>query len=289
MKRKIALLAALALTTSGLLAQELSGRLARIKDQGTIVLSYSETGVPFSYVGKNGPIGFGPDISRKVVEGVQAHLGLPELKIRWNAVTLSTRFPMIVTNTVDVECVSTTNTRKRQEMVAFSNTFYVSDEGMAVRRESGIRGYADLAGKRVATVRGTPTESALAAKGFTVVAERNNRSAMAALVQGRADAYVASASIIAGELLRLEDASALQVIASGGNQEAFACMLPKGDAAFKKVVDNTLEKIMKSGEMEALYDKWFMRPIAPFDRNVSMPLNEASRQLYLAPNDLALE
>ena len=82
-------------------------------------MSYSETGVSFSYVGATGPVGFGPDISRKVADAVQQHLGLPALKIRWNAVTLSSRFPMVVTNTVDLECVSTTNTRKRQEMVAF--------------------------------------------------------------------------------------------------------------------------------------------------------------------------
>lgn len=289
MKRRIVLLATLALATSGLLAQEVTGRLARIKENATIVVSYSETGVPFSYVGKNGPVGFGPDISRKVVEAVQAHLGLPALNIRWNAVTLSTRFPMIVTNTVDLECVSTTNTRKRQEMVAFSNSFYISDEGMAVRRDSGIRSYADLGGKRLATVRGTPTEAALLAKGFNVIAERNNRSAMAALVQGKADAYVASASIIAGEILRLDDSSALQVVPGSGNQEAFACMLPKGDTAFKQVVDAALAQIMKSGQMETIYNKWFMSAIPPFDRNVRMPLNDASRQLYLAPNDNALE
>lgn len=289
MKRKVVAIVALALASSTLLAQEVSGRLARIKENATLVVSYSETGLPFSYVGPNGPLGFGPDISRKVADAVQQHLGLPALKIRWNAVTLSSRFPMIVTNTVDLECVTTTNTRRRQEMVGFSTTFYVADEGIAVRRDSGIRGYADLAGKRVATVRGTPIEAALNAKGLTVVAESNNRGAMAALVQGRADAYVASSSIIAGELLRLDDASALQVVPGSGNQEAFACMLPKGDVAFKQVVDAALTRIMKSGDMEAIYNKWFMSPIPPFNRNVNMPLNAASRQLYLEPNDTALE
>lgn len=289
MKRCIAVVLAVACASPVTWAQVTNSRLDRIKDNSTIVISYAEASVPFSYVGPNGPVGFGVDVSRKVADAVKAHLGLADLKIRWNAVTLSTRFPMVVTNTVDLECVTTTNTRARQEMVAFSNTFYVADEGMAVRRDSGIATSADLAGKRVAAVRGTTTEASLLARGATVVAAANNRRAMAALVEGRADAYAAAASIVAGEMLSLPDASALKIVGTGGAREPFGCMLPKGDAAFKKVVDGALTTMMKSGEMEAIYNKWFMGPIPPFNRTVGLPLNDASRQLYLAPNDLALE
>lgn len=140
MKRCIAVVLAVACASPVVWAQGASSRLDRIKDNATIVISYAEASVPFSYVGPNGPLGFSVDVSRKVADAVKSHLGLADLKIRWNPVTLSTRFPMIVTNTVDLECVTTTNTRARQEMVAFSNTFYVADEGMAVRRDSGIAG-----------------------------------------------------------------------------------------------------------------------------------------------------
>lgn len=112
---------------------------------------------------------------------------------------------------------------------------------------------------------------------------------MAALVEGRADAYVAAASIVAGEMLGLQDASALKMVGTGGAREPFGCMLPKGDAAFKKVVDSALETLMKSGEMEAMYNRWFMGPVPPFNRTVGLPLNEASRQLYQSPNDRPLE
>lgn len=268
-------------------ADELGGRLKRIKDHSIMVIAHGETSMPFSYVDGGVPVGFGTDIAKRVAEAIKTRLGLPELRLRWNPVTLSTRFPLISTNTVDIECVATTHTRAREQLAGFSISFYISEEGIATRRDSGIKGYPDLAGKKVAVVRGTTTEQALLARGINldIVPERNNRLAMSALREGRADAFVAAAPIIAGELLRLQDPQPFQIVGSGGLKEAFACMLPKDDPEFKKLVDETLVEMMKSGEMERIYNKWFMSPIPPFGRNVNLPLNEDSRQLYQAPNE----
>lgn len=272
-------------------AQELSGRLKRIKEMGTLVVAHGETAIPFSYLIEREPVGFGPEISLRIADALKVKLGLKDLAIRWNPVTLSTRFAMIATDTVDLECMTTTNTKARQKMVAFSNTFYISEEGIATRRNSGIKDYADLAGKRVAVVRGTTTELAFIEKNpnLTLMRERTNRLAMAALVEGRADAYIAAAPIVAGELLRVPDASPFHIVGSGGYREAFGCMLPKDDAPYKQAVDEALAQLMQSGEMEQIYNKWFTKPIPPLRRNVSMPLNEATRQLYKSPNDTAFE
>jgi glutamate/aspartate transport system substrate-binding protein len=286
------LLAILLLPAAGS-SQGAESRLERIKRTNTLVVSHGESGIPFSYIDRNGPTGFGVDISQHVADAIRQHLGLADLKIRWNPVTLSTRFPMIVTGTVDIECVTTTNTTARQKMVAFSNTFYISDEGIGVRRDSGITNKAGLAGKRIAVVRGTSTEDRFkndaTLTGISLVSERNNRLAMAALAEGRADAYAAAAPIIAGELVRLKDASPFQILPTGGAKEAFGCMLPKDDPAFKKVVDEALAKMMTSGEMERIYIKWFMAPIPPYGRTVGMPLSEDNRKHYAAPNDIAME
>lgn len=268
-------------------ADEVTGRLKRIKDTATMVIAHGETAMPFSYVDGGIPVGFGTDIARRIAETIKIRLGLAELRIRWNPVTLSTRFPLITTNTVDLECIATTHTRDREQLAGFSLTFHVSDEGIASRRESGIKNYPDLAGKNVAVVRGTTTERGLLAKGInlTLIPGRSNRVAMSTLTDGRADAFVAAAPIIAGELLRLQDPRPFHITGSGGLKEAFACMLPKDDPAFKKVVDETLAGMMKSGEMERLYNKWFMSPIPPFGHNLNLQLTEDNRRLYQMPND----
>lgn len=272
-------------------AQEPSGRLKRIQDHGIMVISYAETTMPFSYIDGNAPIGFGVDISRKIAESVRMHLGLKELKIRWNPVTLSTRFPLITTNTTDLECITTTHNLARENLVAFSNTFYISDDGIAVRKDSRIKGIADLAGKRVAVAQNTTTESWLRSKntGAIIQPQRSNRSGMTALADGDVDAFVAATPILAGQLLRLPDAKQFEIINIGDMHEAFACMLPKGDTAYKAVVDRILADMMKSGEMEQLYNRWFMQPIPPFGRIVGFPLDAENRQLYLQPNDRPIQ
>lgn len=290
-RRTLLTLVLLGMISTTALADPPGGRLQRIKDSGILVIAHGETGVPFSYVDRTGPAGFGVDISKHVADEIRKQVGLNEIKIRWNPVTLSTRFPMIVTNTVDLECITTTNTRARQQLVAFSNTFYISDEGIATRRDSGIKGYPDLAGKRVAVVRNTSTERALLARGInlTLLPERSHLRAVKALSDQRADAYVQSASIIAGGLLGLKDSTLFHIVGSGGYKEAFGCVLPKDDAAFKKVVDQALASLMTSGEMERLYNKWFMSSIPPHGRNVGFPLSEENRRLYAAPNDIPFE
>lgn len=298
MKRRI-LLSALAL--AGVLAAGAAaaaqaaapgqGRLERIRDTGVMTISYAEATKPFSYVLDGGPLGFGVDISKRVAEAVRVHLGLPQLRIRWNPVTPSTRFMMVTTGTVDLECVTTTHTRARERMVGFSYTFLLSDEGIATRRDSGIRDYADLAGKRVAVVRGTTNERALLARGLGVqlVPEGTHRRSIIALSEGRADAYVTDAAIIAGEMLHLEDARPFHIVGSGGMRAALACMLPKDEPAYKAVVDAALASMMTSGEMERLYERWFNAPIPPFGRTVGLPLGEANRALYRAPEDRPYE
>lgn len=272
-------------------ANEITGRLKRIQDNSLMVIAHGETAMPFSYIHGGVPVGFGVDISKRIADTIKTRLGLGELRIRWNPVTLSTRFPLIASGTVDLECSATTHTRAREQLAGFSLTFYISDEGIATRRDSGIKDYPDLAGKKVAVVRGTTTESALLARGINLalIPERNNRVAMGSLMDGEVDAFVAAAPIIAGQLLRLPDARPVQVVGSGGLKEAFACMLPKDDPAFKKLVDETLAEMMKSGEMERIYNKWFMTSIPPSGRNINLPLNEDTRGLYRAPNDTPFE
>ncbi len=76
-----------------------------------------------------------------------------------------------------------------------------------------------------------------------------------------------------------------EIIPAGAYQEAYACLLPKGDTAFKTLVDDVLAGMMQNGEMEALYKKWFNQPIQPFGKSLNMTMNEATQALYKEPND----
>ena len=62
-------------------------------------------------------------------------------------------------------------------------------------------------------------------------------------------------------------------------------MLPKDDAACKKVVDDAIARAETSGTAEKLYQKWFMSPIPPKNLNLNLPLSDDMKALFKSPND----
>jgi glutamate/aspartate transport system substrate-binding protein len=50
-------------------------------------------------------------------------------------------------------------------------------------------------------------------------------------------------------------------------------MLRRDDPAFKKLVDDTLAALVRSGEFERLYKKWFQSPIPPKGVNLNAPMS----------------
>jgi glutamate/aspartate transport system substrate-binding protein len=54
-------------------------------------------------------------------------------------------------------------------------------------------------------------------------------------------------------------------------------------------VDDALRKLMKSGELEKIYTKWFVAPIPPKNTSLNLPMSTALKQLIAEPNDKPLE
>ncbi|WP_134612993.1 transporter substrate-binding domain-containing protein, partial [Pseudomonas aeruginosa] len=141
----------LALAIGAAQAEELSGTLKKVADNGTITLGYRDASVPFSYLGDNSgqPMGYSVELADKVVERLKSTLGKPELKVKYNLVTSQTRIPLVQNGTVDLECGSTGVTAERQKQVAFSYGFIYVKGQLLTRKDSGIAHFDDLKGKNV--------------------------------------------------------------------------------------------------------------------------------------------
>jgi glutamate/aspartate transport system substrate-binding protein len=50
--------------------------------------------------------------------------------------------------------------------------------------------------------------------------------------------------------------------------EPFGLMFRRGDADFKLIVNKTLSQLFRSGEIEKIYDKWFLPLGAPLDEKL---------------------
>ena len=280
-------------------AQQSAGepsRLERVAATGQFVIGHRESAVPFAYLDPaQQPVGYAVDIARQVYAAVKTRLGKTDLGLRFNAVTPTTRLPLMKTRVIDIECGVTTNTAQRQQQLAFSSTYYVDAVRVAVRADSPLTGFGDLAGKRVAVVRG----STIAAQVERLAAEKKMRlttvqvptelHGMHALEDGRVDAVVAAAALLLGQISRSADPARFKVVGDVLLMQPYACVLPKGDVAYKQLVDATLAEMMRSGEMAKLYAKWFEAPIPPYRRALNLPLNDATRTAFASPNDRPLQ
>jgi len=271
-------------------------RLERISATNQIVIGFRESSVPFAFHGRDGEaVGYGVDISRAIAQAVKDHLKRPSLNVRYNAVTPVTLVPLLVNGVIDIECGSTTNTLSRQKVVAFSNTIFVSDVRVGVPAASPVNAIDDLRGKRVAVAADTTTERRVRAieaerkLGLVIQPARNNLRAFQALERGDADAFVAGNGLLLGEFVRSGRRDAFKAVGEPIEREAFACVLPRDDPEFKRVVDAAIARLMASGELARIYDRWFMQPLGRDIGAIGLPMSAELKALIAAPNDRPIE
>jgi glutamate/aspartate transport system substrate-binding protein len=295
--RPLAVATALALALAApALGEEPKGTLDRIRATGTISLGHRESSVPFSYYDdRQQVVGYSHEIMLAVVEAVKQQLGLPRLQTKLTPVTSQNRIPLVQNGTIDLECGSTTNNVERQQQVAFSNTIFVVGTRLLTRKDSGVRDFPDLAGKNVVTTAGTTSERLIRRMndekkmGMSVISARDHGEAFLTLQSGRAVAFMMDDALLAGELAKARKREDWHIVGTPQSREAYGCMLRKGDAAFKKVVDDAIARLMTSGEAEKLYRRWFLSPIPPKGLTLGLPLGDEMKALYASPNDRALQ
>ncbi len=266
--------------------------LGKITERGSIVLAYRESSVPFSYLdGPGKPIGFGVDIANKVAEAIRQASGKKDLRIEYQAVTSQNRVPLVANGSVDLECGSTTNNAARAKEVAFAVNYFYASSRLLVKKSSGIHKLGDLAGKAIATTTGTTTFGQLRKLSLernlnlSVVPAKDHADGFLLLESGRAQAFAMDDILLAGLMLNAKNPDDYAIVGEPLQVEAYACMLRKDDPAFKKLVDSTLTAMMKSGEFEKLYKKWFMSPIPPRQRSLALPISDRLRENLKSPTD----
>ncbi len=273
-------------------AQDLTGTLKKIKETGTITVGYRESSIPFSYLDdKQQPIGYAMDLCMKIVDATKAELKMPNLKVSLQPVTSSNRIPLLQNGTIDLECGSTTNSTVRQQQVSFGPTYFVINVTAAVKKSSGINSIADLNGKTISTTSGTTSvpliKSYEKAKGTEVkeIYGKDHAESFLLMADDRSAAFVMDDILLAGQIANSKKPTDYKIIQESLRQEPYSMMLRKDDPQFKALVDKTIGGVMKSGEIERIYFKWFQSPIPPKGLNINFPMTPAIREAFKNPND----
>jgi ABC-type amino acid transport substrate-binding protein len=276
-----------------------SSTLRKIHDTGVITLGVREASVPFSYIADGGhAVGYSQDIALRIVDAVRTTLKLPALQVREVPVTPQNRIPLVQNGTVDLECSTTTHTRERERQVAFSNSIYVYGVRMVVKRDAPVKDFPDLAGRTVVTTAGTSEERLLrrwnAERGMNmrVIVAKTHADSFAEVRAGRAVAFVMDEPLLYGALASGGNASDLRdyaIVGSPASSEVYGCMFRRGDDDFKRIADDVIAKMQRSGEAQALYHRWFETPIPPSGVNLEYPMSAPLKALFANPNDFPLD
>ncbi|MFM9927586.1 amino acid ABC transporter substrate-binding protein [Variovorax sp. H27-G14] len=270
--------------------------LQKIADTRTIVMGVRDSGAPLSYsLGDGRYSGYHVELCERIVAGLQRELKLPQLAIKYQVVSSSNRIPLVQNGGVDMECGTTSNNTARLGEVAFALTTFVTEVRMAVNAKSGITSVAQLDGKNVTVTTGSTAVKTLrlhkkaASINFQEVYGKDTGDSFLLLETGRADAMVDDDNILAGNIAAAKNPADFRIVGETLAVEPIAIMIRKNDAAFKKVVDQQIEALMKSGELGKIYEKWFISPIPPRNVSLNLPMSATLRKLVAAPNDLPAE
>ena len=266
--------------------------LAKAKETGEITFAYRESSVPFSYLaGGQNAIGFSVDISNAVADVVRKEIGKPDLKVKWQPVTSANRIPLIQNGTIVLECGSTTNNTARNKDVDFAINYFYTGTRVAVKKSAGVKNWADLKGKTLAITTGTtnlPVVRKYSAENkldINITQAKDHADGFLLMENDRAAGFAMDDILLYGLKANAKDPALYEIVADALQVEPYACMLPKGDAAFKKIVDGVIGGMMKSGEFTKLYDKWFMQPIPPKNQALGLPMNKELQDNLAAQSD----
>ncbi|MCM2471930.1 amino acid ABC transporter substrate-binding protein [Rhizobium sp. CG5] len=274
-------------------AQSPESTLAKIARTGTVTLGYREAEPPFSYKTPDGKIiGFSMDLCDRVVEGIKTHLKLDTLKTDYVAATSATRFVLVKSGKIDVECAATTNNAERRKVVAFSYPHFATATQFMTRREDNIKTIDDLAGRSVAAASGTVNIDQLNTinrekqLNIGVMPTKTNNEAFELVASGRASAFVWDGILLAAMIAQAPDPSKFALSDELLSKlEPYGLLLRHGDDEFKTVVNATLEKIFTSPEIDTLYARWFTSPIPPDGMNLNLPMSQGLKQTFAAPTE----
>jgi len=241
--------------------------LEKIRRTGVLTAGTRGTSIPFAFINeKNEWIGFSIDLLEAIRVRLEKKLGKP-IKLEKKEITHATRIPLVANRTIDVECGSTTYTRGRDEIVDFSINFFFTGTQLLVKRGSGIKGVADVAGKRVGAIPGSTGEKALRASQpkADVVTFQDNGAGFLALEQGKIVAYVQDSILLAGLVTKAKNPKDYAVGGDFLSKDPYSCMIPENDSKWRDFVNHTFMEIIDSGKFFELYDKWFgERGVVPY-------------------------
>ena len=288
-------LRALLAATLGMAAAQVDAAspvLDRIQQRGAIVLAHRESSVPFSYLDGSGkPVGYALDLCLRLADVVKRKLGLPTLKVEYLQVTPADRIAAVAEGRADLESGSTTNNTERREKVAFTVPHYITGARYMVRADSPIAVLSQFEGRKLVSTKGTTPLKAIDKANrdgllrIQILEAPDHARAVEMVEKGEADGFAMDDVLLYGLMAGRPDPGKLKVVGKFLTIEPLAIMLSKDDAAFKRLADDEMKRLIHSGDAQRIYERWFLQPIPPKNTALNLPMNYLLRDFWKYPTD----
>ncbi|TMH67090.1 MAG: amino acid ABC transporter substrate-binding protein [Betaproteobacteria bacterium] len=289
MKIAFAVLAAAALGFSAAAAAQ-EGTLQKIKSSGSITIGHRDASIPFSYYDdKQQVVGYAVDLCHRIVDAVKTELKMPKLETKYQLVTSANRIPLMANGTIDLECGSTTNNLERQKQVWFTITHFVTANRWVAKKSAKLRKLGDLKGKTIVSTAGTTNIKQITEingqqnLGMNIISANGHPEAFQMVETGRAVAFVMDDILLYSLAAQSRNPKDYEISPEALSVEPYGIMLRKDDNEFKKVVDAAMSHIYKSGQINAIYAKWFQKPVPPKGINLNVPMSEQFKKVVQNP------
>ncbi|NMO51382.1 glutamate ABC transporter substrate-binding protein [Actinoplanes sp. TBRC 11911] len=234
--------------------------MATIAKRGRLVIGIDQNSYLFSHrdPATGDLVGFEVEISRAIAAAL---LGDPK-KIEFRAITTADRIPVLQKHEVDLVLRTMTMTCDRWQQISFSTEYIGSHQRMLVRKGSGIKSFADLAGRKVCATRGStsiPNFVAQPSKPIPVSTD-STLDCLVMLQQGQVDAVSTVDILLAG--LAAQDPTT-EVIGEPISDEPSAVGIAKDRPDLVRFVNGVLEKFRADGSWMRGYDRWLASALGP--------------------------
>jgi ABC-type amino acid transport substrate-binding protein len=253
--------------------------LEKINRTGVLTIG-TRTGLTgFAFINnKNEWVGFSIDLVEQAIAPVISKKLGKAIKVEKKASTPPTRIPLLTSNEVDLIAETMTDTRSRRESVDFSLTYFVTGAQFLVKKDSPIKGAQDIAGKRIAALKGS-TSARIIREQYAkanLIEFPDQPTAFQALVQGQVDAYTSDGTYLAGLIGKSPNRGDWVITGLFYTYEPYGMAMRKNESDFRNLVNNGLMEAIESGKYFELYEKWF----GP-EGEVPYPLKEENKRFLI--------
>jgi glutamate/aspartate transport system substrate-binding protein len=227
----------------------------------------------------------------RIVDAVKKELKMADLKTNYQLVTSANRIPLMANGTIDLECGSTTNNLERQKQVSFTNTHFVTANRWVSKKASNAKTLNDLKGKTIVSTAGTTnikqiTEiNAAQNLGMNIISANGHPEAFQMVETGRAVAFVMDDILLYSLAAQSRTPADYEISKDALSVEPYGIMLRREDPAFEKLVDASTAETYKSGAINAIYEKWFLKPVPPRNINLNVPMSDQLKKVLANPTD----